>query len=81
MAIEQGSHDVPVGHVVVETIGYDITCRSKSVLSHVAAWGSDVNVTVDKLLPDQEYTCDILIVNKHDNRNFVTITVTTLSSG
>jgi len=81
LAIEQGSRDVPDGYVVIETIGYDVTCWSPSVLSNVAVWGSVVNVTVDKLLPDEQYKCDINVINKFGRGNFVTVSVTTSPSG
>lgn len=81
LAIEQGSHDVPDGYVVTETIGYDVTCRSSSVLSHVAVWGSVVSVTIDKLSPDQEYSCDIVAINKFGIGNTTSVIVTTRSSG
>ena len=81
LAIEEGSHDVPDGYVVTETIGYDITCRLLSVLSHVAVWGSVVNVTIDKLSPDQEYNCVVVAINKFGAGNTTSISVTTSSSG
>ena len=81
LALQQGSHDVPDGYVVTETIGYDVTCQSLSVLSHVAVWGSLVNVTIDKLSPDQEYSCDIIAINKFGTGNTTNVIVTTPSSG
>ena len=81
LAIEQGSPDVPDGYVVTETIGYDVTCRSSSVLSRIAVWGSVVSVTIDKLSPDQEYSCDIVAINKFGIANSTSIIVTTRSSG
>lgn len=81
MAIEQGSHDVPDGYVVIETIGYDVTCWSLSVLRNVAVWGSVVNVTIDNLLPDVQYECDITIINEFGRGRIATISVTTSPSG
>lgn len=81
IAIDQGSHDPPNGYVAVETIGYDVTCRSRSVLSNLAVWGSVVTITVDKLLPEEEYACDIVAINKYGVGSITAITVTTPPSG
>lgn len=81
MGIEQGSHDAPDGYVVVEATGYNITCLSWSILRSVTGWGSVVNVTVDKLLPGEEYTCYIIAISKVGPSNSTLINVNTTPSG
>lgn len=81
MTIEQGSHKVSDGYVVTETIGYDVTCQSLSVLRHVTVWGGVVDATVEGLLPDRNYTCDITAISKCGLGSTTTITVTTAGSG
>lgn len=81
MTIDQGSHDVPDNHVIVENIGYNVTCWSSSTLNNVVVWGSVVNVTVDKLLPNQQYSCNIISINKLGTGRVGTVDITTSPSG
>ena len=78
MVIDQ---HVPDDRVATETVGYDITCQSSSTLRSAAVWGVVVNVTVDKLLPNEHYTCNIAVINKHGTGKVATINITTLPSG
>lgn len=79
MAIE--SHDVPDGYVAMETFGYEVTCWSSSVTRNAAAWGGVVEVTIDKLLPGQNYSCSVIVINTSGNSKSDTFTITTLASG
>ena len=80
MTIEQELYSSS-GYIVTETIGYDVACHLLSLLRRVTVWGSVVNVTVDKLLPGRNYTCNIIAISKCGHGNTTTITVTTPGSG
>jgi len=81
MSVVEGSHDTPLGYIVAETIGYEVTCHTVSTTTNVLGWGSIVNMTVDGLTPYSEHRCDIAAINTYGVGDNTTIIVTTSSSG